>query len=239
MKFKKFGFVASALILAGATTGSLVVKADDDEYEHEYRYEDENGGDYYNDQFRDGNYEGEEKNFEDHDDDDEYYEHEDEGEYYGEDNGNYGSTTVTPNNQTTWNVWTRTTTVNKGTLPFTDAQTVKFKTENGNNELSVYVIPRDGEFFVPGKSIAELLGAKAKFYDTSKILEVKTDNTELVFRADTNVAFDNNLKTPLPSTAFYMNNQLYLPVSVLTNGLGYSVEWQKDNNTFLCKTLTK
>lgn len=238
MKFKKFGFVASALILAGATTGSLVVKADDDEYEHEYRYEDENGGDYYNDQFRDGNYEGEEKNFEDHDDD-EYYEHEDEGEYYGEDNGNYGSTTVTPNNQTTWNVWTRTTTVNKGTLPFTDAQTVKFKTENGNNELSVYVIPRDGEFFVPGKSIAELLGAKAKFYDTSKILEVKTDNTELVFRADTNVAFDNNLKTPLPSTAFYMNNQLYLPVSVLTNGLGYSVEWQKDNNTFLCKTLTK
>ena len=46
------------------------------------------------------------------------------------------------------------------------------------------------------------------------------------------------MKTPSPASAFYMNNDVYVPISVITNGLGYIAEWQEENNTIVFKPLT-
>lgn len=134
-------------------------------------------------------------------------------------------------------MWTRTTAVQKGELPFQETTLVQLKKENGDG-VSLYIMPVDGELFVPSKVVAQILGAEATLYHTSEIVEVTYDNKKLIFRAGTNVAYSNSLKTPIPAPAFYMNDDVYVPISVITNGLGFVAEWQAANNTVICKSLT-
>ncbi|MFF5994436.1 copper amine oxidase N-terminal domain-containing protein [Lysinibacillus sp. KU-BSD001] len=212
MNFKKFGLTSTIVILVWALANGGIVKADDD--------------DYYDDDYED--YEDYEYDYDEEYDDD--YDYDEEYEYYNDQ-------TDVITNMNTWHIWTRTTVVNKGELPFHETKLVQFKLENEGDALSLYVIPLDGELFVPGKAIAEMLGAEATLYDTSEILEVTTRNTELLFRAGTNVVYDNKLKSPMPATAFYMNDHVYIPISVITNGLGYVAEWQEESDTVVCKSL--
>lgn len=215
MNMKKITLSFSTILLIGALSNGLIVNADDDDDDHKYyeKYK----------KYRDDDWD-------EHDDDDDKYEYEEDEEYKYENN-----TYSTVSKHQTWNIWTRTITVQKGELPFNDPKNVTLKLENETNELSIYVIPRDGELLVPGKSIAEFLGAETSFYKTSQILEVSDTNTNLILRANTNVAYDDDVKTPIPSIAFYLNNDIYIPISVIVNGLGYLVEWQEENNTFICQ----
>lgn len=210
---KKKYSVLAALLLSSTILAGVAQADDDEEYE---------GGEYYEDEYEE--YEG-----------DEYYENEDENYYENNDYTNY--TTVTPVATSSWNVWTKETSNTKGDLPFSEAKNVKIAVANSSKTTDFYVIPRDGEFFVPAKKVAEFLGADTTFYPTSKILEVKGKTTELIFRAGTNVVYELDTKTALPSEAFYMNNEVYVPISVMTNGLGYAVEWQDQQNTFACTQL--
>ncbi|WP_281216339.1 copper amine oxidase N-terminal domain-containing protein [Lysinibacillus capsici] len=181
-------------------------------------------------------YEGDvhKKHNDDYDDDEEdddydYYKEEDEYEYYDQ---RYPET-----NSNTWNIWTRSTYVNKGGLPLKEAKEIQLKLENNNNTVSLYLIPLDGEIYVPGKIVAELLGAKVVNYDNSKILEINKAGTELIFRAGTNVVYYNEIKTPIPAVTFYLNDNIYVPISVISNGLGYVAEWQEMNNAVVLKLL--
>lgn len=181
-------------------------------------------------------YEGDvhKKHNDDYDDDEEdddydYYKEEDEYEYYDQ---RYPET-----NSNTWNIWTRSTYVNKGELPLKEAKEIQLKLENNNNTVSLYLIPLDGEIYVPGKIVAELLGAKVVNYDDSKILEINKAGTELIFRAGTNVVYYNEIKTPIPAVTFYLNDNIYVPISVISNGLGYVAEWQEMNNAVVLKLL--
>lgn len=181
-------------------------------------------------------YEGDvhKKHNDDYDDDEEdddydYYKEEDEYEYYDQ---------IDPEtNSNTWNIWTRSTYVNKGELPLKEAKEIQLKLENNNNTVSLYLIPLDGEIYVPGKIVAELLGAKVVNYDNSKILEINNGGTELIFRAGTNVVYYNEIKTPIPAVTFYLNDNIYVPISVISNGLGYVAEWQEMNNAVVLKLL--
>ena len=185
-------------------------------------------------------YEGDvhKKHNDDYDDDEEdddydydydYYKEEDDYEYYDQ---RYPET-----NSNTWNIWTRSTYVNKGELPLKEAKEIQLKLENNNNTVSLYLIPLDGEIYVPGKIVAELLGAKVVNYDNSKILEINKAGTELIFRAGTNVVYYNEIKTPIPAVTFYLNDNIYVPISVISNGLGYVAEWQEMNNAVVLKLL--
>ncbi|WP_416141779.1 copper amine oxidase N-terminal domain-containing protein [Lysinibacillus capsici] len=166
--------------------------------------------------------------YDDDEEDDDYYKEEDEYEYYDQ---RYPET-----NSNTWNIWTRSTYVNKGELPLKEAKEIQLKLEN-NNTVSLYLIPLDGEIYVPGKIVAELLGAKVVNYDNSKILEINKAGTELIFRAGTNVVYYNEIKTPIPAVTFYLNDNIYVPISVISNGLGYVAEWQEMNNAVVLKLL--
>ncbi|KOP78515.1 hypothetical protein AMS59_11770 [Lysinibacillus sp. FJAT-14745] len=218
MKVKKISLVV-VLILAGFITNDVVVHADDHE-EHEDKKH-EKYKDYKDYKDDDDEYENDEKYYNDD---------EKEGETY------YFQDAVSAKG--TWNIWTRTVATDKEVLPFTSSQKVTFKVEGTNKELSFFVIPKDGEFFVPGKAVAEVLGAKATFYKASKILEIQNEANELIYRAGTNVVYDNNVKTPSPAQVFYMNEELYVPISTITNGLGYIAEWQENNQTFVCQPIT-
>ncbi|WP_427107858.1 copper amine oxidase N-terminal domain-containing protein [Lysinibacillus xylanilyticus] len=214
MKVKKISLVL-VLILASFITNDVVVHADDHEHEdkkHE-KYKE------YKDYKDDG------------DDDEKYYDDdEEEGETY------YFQDAVSEKG--TWNIWTRTVAADKEVLPFTSSQKVTLKVEGTKKELSFFVIPKDGEFFVPGKAVAQVLGAKATFYKESKILAIQDQTNELIYRAGTNVVYDNNVKIPSPAQAFYVNEELYVPISTITNGLGYIAEWQENYQTFVCQPIT-
>lgn len=217
MKVKKISLVV-VLLLASFITNDVVVQADDHKHEDKKHEKYKEYKDYY-------------KDHDDDDDDEEYYDDDEkEGETY------YFQDAVTTKG--TWNIWTRTVAVDKEVLPFTGSQKVTLKVEDTNKELSFFVIPKDGEFFVPGKAVAEVLGAKATFYKESKILDIQKRGNELIYRAGTNVVYDNSVKTPSPAQAFYVNEELYLPISTITNGLGYIAEWQESNQTFVCQPIT-
>lgn len=214
MKVKKISLVL-VLILASFITNDVVVHADDHEHE-----------DKKHEKYK------EYKDYKDDDDDDEKYydDDEEEGETY------YFQDAVSEKG--TWNIWTRTVAVDKEVLPFTSSQKVTLKVEGTKKELSFFVIPKDGEFFVPGKAVAQVLGAKATFYKESKILAIQDQTNELIYRAGTNVVYDNNVKTPSTAQAFYVNEELYVPISTITNGLGYIAEWQENYQTFVCQPIT-
>ena len=212
MKMNKIGLIL-VLVLAGFISNGVVVHADDDEHEYKEHeeYKDDDDDDYEHDE--------------------EYYDEDEEGEetYYFQD---------AVSEKGTWNIWTRTVVTDKEVLPFTNSQRVTLKVEGTNKEQNFSVIPKDGEFFVPGKTVAQLLGAKGTFYKESKILAIEYQANELLFRAGTNVVYDNNVKTPSPAQAFYVNEELYVPISAITNGLGYLAEWQESNQTFVCQPIT-
>jgi len=214
MKVKKISLVL-VLILASFITNDVVVHADDHEHE-----------DKKHEKYK------EYKDYKDDDDDDEKYydDDEEEGETY------YFQDAVSEKG--TWNIWTRTVAADKAVLPFTSSQKVTLTVEGTKKELSFFVIPKDGEFFVPGKAVAKVLGAKATFYKESKILAIQDQTNELIYRAGTNVVYDNNVKIPSPAQAFYVNEELYVPISTITNGLGYIAEWQENYQTFVCQPIT-
>ncbi|MFJ8513225.1 copper amine oxidase N-terminal domain-containing protein [Lysinibacillus xylanilyticus] len=214
MKVKKISLVL-VLILASFITNDVVVHADDHEHE-----------DKKHEKYK------EYKDYKDDDDDDEKYYNDDEEEgetYYFQD---------AVSEKGTWNIWTRTVAADKEVLPFTSSQKVTLKVEGTKKGLSFFVIPKDGEFFVPGKAVAQVLGAKATFYKESKILAIQDQTNELIYRAGTNVVYDNNVKIPSPAQAFYVNEELYVPISTITNGLGYIAEWQENYQTFVCQPIT-
>ena len=87
--------------------------------------------------------------------------------------------------------------------------------------------------------MADLLGVKSKFYNQSRILELSDDQEELIVRSGTNAAYENMVKTPMPTTAIYYEKTVYLPVSVIANAFGYSVNWDENNEMFILEPFHK
>lgn len=192
------------------------VKADDDHHHKEKKY-------YKKYKYYKGDW-GDDHDFDDddYDDYDEYDDDEDEEDHEHYDNeGTDNNKSITSQ----WYLWTRISGTLKGELPFSEPKNITFQHNNSKEQLSLYCIPMNGELFIPGKSVGEFLGAKASFYPTSRILELNLNHTELIFRSDTNVSYENKMKTPIPAKAMFFNEDVYLPISVVANGLGFSIKW--------------
>ncbi|MBA4537360.1 copper amine oxidase N-terminal domain-containing protein [Bacillus aquiflavi] len=180
----------------------------------------------------------------DDDGDDEYeeyneYEMDDDDDEHEDDGHNDHEYRENNSNQPThfWNLWSRDVTVQKGTLPFTEPTLSIFKNAEGV-EKELFVIPNEGELLVPAKEIAELLGSQTTFYRNSKIVLMEKDNYELIVKAGTNAAYENKLKTPMPAKAMFYEQSVYVPISVVTNALGYRAEWDDQGKSFLISKLT-
>lgn len=217
---KKSIWILTPIMIFSLLGGQYIAQAHDDEgYEHheKSKYFDE----YEHDDHDDDEY--------DHDD----HHHHNEDKYYEENNQYTENNTVT---QGQWNIWTRTATVNNdSTLPFKDAKTATFKIDNQTFQL--YVVPKKGEVFVPAGKLTTKLGGNSKYYKDSKIMKTNINGNELIFRANTNVVYENLVKTPIPAKSFIYKDDIYVPISVILNSLGYSIDWQEDTQQFVCQAL--
>lgn len=218
---KKRIWILTPIMMFSLLGGQYIAQADDDEgYEHHEKSK-------YFDGFEHDDHDHDK--YDKHDEyehDDDHDEH-DEEKYYEENN------TVT---QGQWNIWTRTATVNNdSTLPFKDAKTATFKIDNQTFQL--YVVPKKGEVFVPAGKLTTKLGGNSKYYKDSKIMKTNINGNELIFRANTNVVYENLVKTPIPAKSFIYKDDIYVPISVILNSLGYSIDWQEDTQQFVCQAL--
>lgn len=213
----KIGLLIIGLVTT-LSVGRYSVYADD-HHDYDEKYEHYEGEDHHDKKDYYDKYQN---------DDTKYYDDNDEQEDYGEYEANVTG-------EGTWNIWTRSIVQNDGNLPFTHSQTISMHFDN--KTIKCYVIPREGTLFVPAKKVAEALNGKAHYYKTSKIMNVQLQDEQLIFRADTNVVYENLIKTPMPSKAFQFNNDLYVPVSVILNAFGYSVDWQDNKQQIICQLL--
>ncbi|QBK24472.1 copper amine oxidase N-terminal domain-containing protein [Ureibacillus thermophilus] len=164
----------------------------------------------------------------DHDDDDDDYKW--KGEY--EQEGNYKNLQQNTVQPSYWNVWTRDTHISiSNNLPVEEAKKVSFNL-NGKTE-KLLVFPSNGQLLVSGEKMAKLFGIKSKYYEQSRILELSNGQEELIVRAGTNAAYENMVKTPMPAKALSYEKTVYLPISVIANAFGYSVDWDEANETFI------
>ncbi|MBO2536097.1 copper amine oxidase N-terminal domain-containing protein [Rummeliibacillus suwonensis] len=220
MKKKIVFFIIS--LVTTLSIGQYIVHADDDDHEYYEKYENHGEKEEHH-----KDYDGE--NDEKWDDEDEEY-YEDDGYYEDEENDGLAE-------QGKWNLWTRSMVQNDGVLPFNDSKTVNFAIEG--KTIKCYVIPKNGDVFVPVQKLTEALGGQVTYYKTSKIMDAKLKDEQLIFRVNTNVVYENLTKTPMTSKTFLFNKDVYVPASVLLNAYGYSVDWQEEKQQFICQSLNK
>ncbi|MDR7240270.1 copper amine oxidase N-terminal domain-containing protein [Neobacillus drentensis] len=175
----------------------------------------------------------------DHDDDDD----DDRTEYYQEENDNDDENRHEPQNQITnlqpseyWNVWSREARNSPNNpLPITEPAELTVLVED--DETRVYFIPKEGQLLVSADRISELLGARVKFYQQSKIVVLQKGEQELAIRAGSNAAFENRIKTPMPTQATAYENSIYLPISVAANALGYRISFDNTKKALVLQSI--
>ncbi|WP_102691001.1 stalk domain-containing protein [Rummeliibacillus pycnus] len=191
------------------------------------------GGQYIAHADDDDGYEHHEKN--EHFDEEYEHDHDDEDKYY-EENYQNAEDKLNTVEQGQWNIWTRSITDHtNSTLPFKEAKIATFNIDN--NTFKLYVVPKKGELFVPAGKLTKLLGGQSTYYKNSKIIDTNVNGNQLIFRANTNVVYENLTKTPIPAKTFEYKHDIYVPVSVILNSLGYSIDWQQGTQQFLCQVL--
>lgn len=258
MKNKKMMSVAFVFLLSTMVPTYFVwANDDDDEYEHEYeehdREDDENEYEEDDEQENENEYEYEDEDVETQEfgkkDDSQYSEEVDEQQDDKKDDSTYRKQvneqrSVNRNNQNvqgaivdtapdvTWDTWSRSVATNRGELPFANPKTVTIESQDGKL-LNSYVIPSQGEMMIATVSIAQLIGVEVTYYPTNKIAEMKLDGKELIIKSGSNAVYENDKKTPMPVEAMMYQDELYMPISVLTNGLGLTVTWDEEKQTFL------
>ncbi|MCQ6280355.1 copper amine oxidase N-terminal domain-containing protein [Bacillus sp. EB600] len=171
-----------------------------------------------------------------HNNSSENYEKSDENEYENEDDKYFNDRGTNPVFQEDyWNIWSRKPVNNpNNTLPTTTPSELSISV-NGN-VAKLYVIPQEGQLLVSGMAMANLLGARTTYSPQSKIMVITKDKYELVVRADSNAAFENKIKNPMPVKAASYEKTIYLPISVAANALGFRITWNAENKTMTCES---
>jgi hypothetical protein len=171
-----------------------------------------------------------------HDKNSEYYEKSDDEENENEYYNNQGATTNTAVQDDYWYLWSRMPINNPNkTLPITAPSDLPVSV-NGNI-TKLYFIPQEGQLLVSGEKLANILGAQVQYYQQSKILRITKGHYELIVRADSNAAYENRVKNPMPVKTASYEKTIYLPISIAANVLGYRLNWDAGSNTILLESI--
>ncbi|WP_423798737.1 copper amine oxidase N-terminal domain-containing protein [Neobacillus sp. SAB-20_R2A] len=207
---KLFTVLASLFVIFSIGTTAVIADDDDDgkrEYFQSYDEDDE-----------------EDSEMEDHGDDFEGWENQ------------VQSPVTQAQSQEFWNIWTREPRTNANNVLPVDTPS-EMAVNNGNQESRLYVIPQNGQLLISAKAFSDTVGAEAVFYPKSRICILTKGDKELIVRAGSNAIYENQLKTPMPTKAVYMENSVFFPISVAANGLGFRVSWDETNSAFTLKPL--
>jgi hypothetical protein len=169
-----------------------------------------------------------------HDNKSEYYEDSDDEEY--EYDNNQGAITNTKAMEDYWYLWSRMPLNNPNkTLPMTVPSDLTVSVNGTTTKL--YFIPQEGQLLVSGEKLANILGAQAQYYPQSKIMRITKGQFELIVRADSNAAYENRVKNPMPVKAASYEKTIYLPISVAANALGYRLNWDAGSSTLTMESI--
>lgn len=168
-----------------------------------------------------------------HDRDSEYYEESDDQNQYYNDQGSLPNSAV---QEDYWYIWSRVPINNpNNSMPIAAPSDLSISV-NGNI-TKVYVIPQEGQLLVSGEKFANLLGAKIQYFPQSKIMVITKDSNELIVRAESNAAYENRVKNPMPVKAVSYEKTIYLPLSVVANALGNRINWDAGTNTIKLESI--
>lgn len=171
-----------------------------------------------------------------HDTKSEYYEKSDDEEFENKYYNDQGSSTNTIVKDDYWYIWSRMSITNPNNpLPISAPSDLSVSV-NGNI-TKLYFIPREGQLLVSGEKFANLLGARVQYYPQSKIMVITKDQNELIVRGDSNAAYENRVKYPMPVKASSYEKTIYLPISVVANALGFRINWDAGNNTIIMESM--
>lgn len=216
---KKIYLLPAAFLLSSSILSySIVAKADDDHEEKGYynnyeenRYEEHDDHDEYE------NY---------HDDDEDYEEYEENEDYYYNDQQQQINVV-----KESWFKWSRSAVDPNEIAPLPISQAAEVSLKLNNEEpIKIEAIPDGSQLLVPVEEVGKYLGAKTIIYPKSEIVEISKDNLQLIVRNNTKVVYEDMKKTPMQAQVIKKNDQYYMPISVLANGLGYQILETTTNN---------
>lgn len=219
-------FSVAALLIALTFMQLPMVKADDHEgYEHE--------GDDHEE------YEHEE------------YEHEGYGEeVYGNDGVWYQNdaptdmgTQLPPTNSTpttlSWKSWNRDVTdltlAKYEALPILEPKKITVQID-GREQKGIWAHPSNGELLLPINQILPNLPVQVEWYGKEKFLVLRGADEILLLKVDSKVAYENGVKVALPQAPQMIQQDLYLPVSLLATAFQMNVTWDEANQKLVFTT---
>lgn len=185
-----------------------LAQADNDKDKHKYREHDEEW----------------EHDDDDDDDDEDEYEHDDDDtddddeEYYQP----IVQLPVTSVIQQSAFIWDR----NK--LPVGDTigntfirQPIAMNMKGNSSTIQIIGLNNEGMIMVPLKNIAQYLDSEVYWHPKYQVIEVKTNEKQLLFKVGKAVCYENGIKLPMATAPMLIDGTVYVPVNVLTDGLGY------------------
>ena len=215
---KKIYLLPAAFLLSSSILGyGLVTKADDDHKENEY--------------FEKDRYKAHDEYEKHQDNDDEYEEYEEYEDYEDYEDYYYNDQQQIYVTKESWFKWSRSVVEPSeiAALPINQEDEISLKMNN-EEPIKIEAIPDGSQLLVPVEKVAQYLGAKTVIYPKSDIVEINKEMIHLIVRNNTKVVYENMKKTPMQAQVTKKNDQYYMPISVLANGLGYQIMETTTNN---------
>ena len=218
--------LAIALLVLPPLLNSHVALANDDREEHNVKYEENKIEDK---QVGDSNIRKYER------EDDEEESNEDSGEHEGNyriDNANDPNNANNATNEAT-------PTAQPSLSPsFENGQSAFIQVAGQSATLNVILNVGQGggsKVRVDAEKMLDFMKVPYVKYNKKSLLEMYADGRHVIFKNGKSMAFVNGQKQSLPAAPIFQNGEFLIPLDVLANQLGYSLEWHADSKTFIMK----
>lgn len=122
-------------------------------------------------------------------------------------------------------------------LTITETQTPLLKSVSIQVEqkesIKVNVVQNNGHVLVPIKEVVEYLDGNLIWYPKSQIIEVMKGNDQLLFRINKLAMYKNLQKLSIPQAPILKDGVAYIPITVLSKALGYKLNLDAANQSFV------
>ena len=91
----------------------------------------------------------------------------------------------------------------------------------------------DGSTMVPMRAIFEALGAEVEWNEESGAITATKGKTVIVMRLGDNAVYKNGEKTTVDTAPYETDGRTLVPIRVISEMLGATVEWDEDTSTVM------
>lgn len=102
-------------------------------------------------------------------------------------------------------------------------------------ELDVAPVVINGTTFIPLRGLLEKMGASVSWEQETRDITVKKGNNVFLFTIGDERYYANNARYNLAVAPFIQNDRTFLPLRVISEKLGYSVDWDGETQSITIK----